>query len=152
MWTTRNLKLSTCCTTARSMRMGPWLGHPFPIVHNYLLYFDHVEGEVVGVLVGIGFVVPSSCLSWCAWTMLVCWWCVVQLSTWKWKCDRCGVTSERVGVCRGVTWYIGFLAVVHFNIDHVTTWRIQCLIKKSHKYMYQWQIAPSTIPTLLNNI
>ena len=22
---------------------------------------------------GIGFVVPSSRLSWCAWTMLVCW-------------------------------------------------------------------------------
>ena len=61
MWTPGNLKLSTCSTTAPSMRMGL---APLPVVHNHLLCLDHVEGEVV-VLARHGQVyehLPIGCL------------------------------------------------------------------------------------------
>ena len=64
MWPPRNLKLSTCSTTAPSMRIGGVLGSPFPVVHNHLLCLDHVEGEVV-VLAPHGQVsdlIPIGCL------------------------------------------------------------------------------------------
>ena len=47
MWTPRNLKLSTCSTTAPSMRMGVCSVSPFPVVRINLLCLDRVEGEVV---------------------------------------------------------------------------------------------------------
>ena len=47
MWTQRNLKLSTCSTTALLM----WLvGPPFPVVHNQLLCLVDVEGDIVDLL------------------------------------------------------------------------------------------------------
>ena len=56
------MKLSTCSTTAPSMRMG--LCPPFPVFHNPLLCLDHVEGEIV-VLAPHGQVsdlLPIGCL------------------------------------------------------------------------------------------
>ena len=47
MWIPRNLKLSTCSTTAPVDENGGVLSPPFPVVHNHLLCLDHVEGEVV---------------------------------------------------------------------------------------------------------
>ena len=63
MWKARNLKLSSCSTTAQLN--GGVLGPPFPVVHNHLLCLDHIEGEVA-VLAQHGQVsdlLPIGCLS-----------------------------------------------------------------------------------------
>ena len=103
MWTPGNLKLSTCSTTAPSIRMGECSVLLF--LSNHLLCFDHVEGEVV-------ILAPH-----CQVSDLLPIGCLIVVGDQAYHCCVNGKLNDAVGVMLGYA-VMGEQGVQRFLMSH----------------------------------